>query len=879
MGSRLGIAAGFAWGLLGLTACSSQPTSGPEPTRSETQALAAKATEPAVLPGVSVSLAHAESSRPLRELHGAAAAGQAWHPHAARKKPLASASPSIPFDPVRQPDAPRLAMPPSIVDFLGQGATQPVEMCTFPNPPPSCTTTGLPPDTNGAAGPNHYVQTVNGGIGIWSKSGTIVKAPELLNLLWAGYTGTNPGNACATQNDGDPVVLYDQLADRWFISQFSLPNGGNTAPSFQCVAVSKTGDPTGAYWLYDFKYNEALNDYPKFGVWPDAYYATFNMFSATGYDGDDLCAMDRVSMLAGMPATQQCFLQMSQNVFGALPASVDGPIPPHRGEPGFFVELGEDAMGNFNNTLGLWTLHVDWTTPANSMLTGPTFIPVAAYTPTCGAGAPCIREPSPGLRLDPLSDRLMFRLNYRNFGTYESLLVNHSVTAGTTSGVRWYEVRSPAATPTLFQQGTYAPADANWRWCGSIAQDQAADMTLGFSVTSTTLNPAVAWTGRLASDAPGTMGQGETILDTGTGVETGTPPSRWGDYSDLTVDPSDDCTFWYTQELYNTSGDVTWDTRIASVKFPSCAANDFSIAIAPPSQSVVQGGQVTYTVSTASTLGTAEMIALNVQDLPTGVTGTFNPTSVTAGASSTLTVAAAAAAPPAANVVFTVIGTAPSAVHAATAQVSVTGCLTTCPAPDNCGTIPDGCGGMITCGPGCTMPQTCGGGGTPNVCGCTPITTCPAGDNCGTVPNGCGGTVMCGTCPSGEMCMGNTCVASADGGADSGARDSGVTDSGSAGDSGPVSDSGVADSGRAADSGLVRDSGPALDTGAPSDAASGEGGAGGGSGDTGGCGCRIAGSAHGGGLPAFGLLALVGAVGARRRRRPAGTLSPRHPRV
>jgi MYXO-CTERM domain-containing protein len=307
-------------------------------------------------------------------------------------------------------------------------------------------------------------------------------------------------------------------------------------------------------------------------------------------------------------------------------------------------------------------------------------------------------------------------------------------------------------------------------------------MALGFSLSSSSTFPGIAWTGRLASDTKGTMGQGEGSVQGGAGVEIGTFSNgqlaqRWGDYSNMTVDPSDDCTFWYTQELYPSNGTFNWDTYVASVKFPNCAANDFSPSLAPAAQNLQQGKSATYTVSTALDAGTAESIALYAQDLPSGVTAAFNPASVTAGASSTLTLSATASAA-LSTTTFMVIGKAPSAVHAATAQVTVVvPCtpLTTCPAGDNCGTVSDNCGGQVSCGPACTLPQTCGGGGTANVCGCTPITGCDGGANCGTISNGCGGSVTCGpSCTSPQSCGGggtpNVCGCTPITGCDAGAN-------------------------------------------------------------------------------------------------------------
>jgi MYXO-CTERM domain-containing protein len=756
-----------------------------------------------------VTISNVEESRPLRELRAAKDTDAPEEvEHEVRRLPRRPwHDRAVVADPVVQSEKPISTMPAAITNFGGQGRS------TTPG-----TVTGTPPDTNGTVGPNHYVQVVNGGIAIWNKTGTVAQAAKLLNVLWAGYTGTNAGNGCAANNDGDPVVVYDQLADRWFLTQFSLPNS-NSGPNFQCVAVSKTPDPTGAYYLYDFTY-PGLNDYGKFGIWPDGYYATYNMFNGSFQGDGDLCVFDRVSMLAGKPATQQCFQQTGGQYFGLLPISLDGSIPPPRGEPGLFAAIGTAA-----DTIDLWKLQVDWKTPANTKLTGPTSIPVAAFTAACSGGGDCIPS-SGGKQLASLADRLMFRLSYRNFGTHEALFVNHAVTSGAATGVRWYEIRSPAGpAPTVFQQGTYAPADGKSRWMASLAQDQAQDIAVGFSISSSTTNPSIAWTGQLPTDPVGTLPQGETVILAGTATESAAA-SRWGDYSNMTVDPSDDCTFWYTTELYKTSGTSTWDTQIASVKFPRCAANDFTITLAPPTQDVQQQRTATFTVTTATKAGTAEAIALNIQDLPTGVTAAFAPATVNAGTPSTLTLTATGTTPLAAAAAITVIGKAPSAVHAATAQVGVVACQPdkVCKNGQNCDTAPDGCGGTLTCGT-CTAPQTCGGRGTPGQCGCNNPTTCAAqGAQCGSLDDKCGGTLDCGTCAGGGTCTANKCV----GGSSSGTSGA----SGSSGDGGDTN-------------------------GANGDTPA----------NTSGCGCRTVAPRSGSPWAAFGALALAGLLVTRRRRR------------
>src|SRR3569833_846750 len=659
-------------------------------------------------------------------------------------------------DPVVQSALLPPVIPGTTLSFAGQAGTS-----TGPNPP----------DANGAVGPNYYVQVVSSQIEIWNKAGGVVMAARNTSALWTGYVGTNAGNKCATQNDGDAVVLYDQIADRWVVTQFSLPSGNTIGgPSFQCVAVSKTGDPTGAYWLYDFKYSATVNELPRVSVWPDAYYASFNLYNLSTttqtYLGPDLCAFDRAAMLHGRPASQICFAQCA-TYFADLPVNFDGVVPPPRGTPGFFVGLGFDAAGNTNNTLVMWKLHADFAAPASSTITGPTAISVDPFTAICAGVATDNCVPQNTIQLSGASNVPGFRLTYRNFGTYESVLFSHSVKAGTTGGIRWYEIRSPNATPTVAQQGTYAPADTTWRWMPSMAQDEARDIALGFSLASATLQPEIGCTGRLPSDAAGKMGQGEGIIVAGNGFTTAT---RWGDFDSMWVDPTDNCTFWYTNEYFTTDGASNWSTQNASFKFPSCGAHEFTLAVSPATQSVGQGNAVSYTVSTPT--ATTDRVVLNVQDLPAGVTGAFNPTSMAPGGASTLTLTATPTAPVVAATTFMVIGTSASAVHSATAQVAVTACtpLTTCPAGDNCGTIPDGCGGAVSCGM-CVPPDQCHSAVcTANVCAIAPLTgttcndsnMCTTGDVC--TAGVCSGTAVVCTaqdqCPVAGSCDPSTGVCS-----------------------------------------------------------------------------------------------------------------------
>ena len=418
-----------------------------------------------------------------------------------------------------------------------------------------------PPDTNGAVGATQYVQWVNTYFAVFDKTTGAIAAgfPKPGNSIWAGF-----GGGCQTNNDGDPIVQYDKLANRWVLTQFSV----STTPYMQCVAVSTTSDATGTYNRYAFSYGTTqFNDYPKLGVWPDGYYVSYNIFNnGQTFAGSKVCSFDRTKMLAGDPtATQQCF-QLSTSYGGLLPSDLDGTTAPPAGSPNFFMNFGA-------NSLNLWKFHVDFTNSANTTFTGPTNIPVASFSAACSGGGTCIPQPNTSNKLDSLADRLMYRLAYRNLGGVESLVVNHSVSVGTSkrntvTSVRWYEIRNPNGAPTVYQQGTLGVGDGISRWMGSIAMDKFGNIALGYSASSGSVFPSVRYTGRLSTDALGTM-QTENIIQAGSGSQTGSL-HRWGDYSGMTVDPVDDCTFWYTNEYLKTTGSFNWSTRIASFKFPGC---------------------------------------------------------------------------------------------------------------------------------------------------------------------------------------------------------------------------------------------------------------------------------------------------------------------
>jgi Abnormal spindle-like microcephaly-assoc'd, ASPM-SPD-2-Hydin len=465
-----------------------------------------------------------------------------------------------------------------------------------------------PPDTNGAVGATQYVQWVNAQFAVFDKAtGALVAGPTDGNALWASF-----GGGCEANNDGDPIVQYDKMASRWIFTQFSIL----TLPYTECVAVSTTSDATGTYNRYAFPFGNDFPDYPKLGVWPDAYYMSFNSFlNGNTFIGANACALDRNAMLAGNAASIICF-QQNSSVASLLPSDMDGTIPPAAGEPAFFMNFGK-------NVIQLWTFHVDFTTPTNSTFTGPTVLPVATFAARCFRS--CIAQPGTTQRLDALGDRPMYRLAYRQFPNgVESLVFNHSIS----TGVRWYEVRSPNSTPAIFQQGTFGP-DSTTRWMGSIAMDQSSDIALGYSVSSSSVYPSIYFTGRVAADAPGSM-EGEQLIVNGSGSQTG-GVSRWGDYSAMTVDPVDDCTFWYTQEYIQSTGSFNWNTRISNFIFPNCGngSGGSPTAILSATKLIFPKTLIGQTVPLTVTLTNTGNATLNISAV--AITGDFAVQSNTCG--------------------------------------------------------------------------------------------------------------------------------------------------------------------------------------------------------------------------------------------------------
>src|ERR1044071_4695835 len=462
-------------------------------------------------------------------------------------------------------------------------------------------TNSAPPDNEGAVGPNDYVQIVNGGgVRIFDKNG-VPRGPAFkLSTLFAPL-----GGVAAVNNNGDALVLYDRMANRWVLSQFAFTS--NTTPPFhQPIAVSKTGDPTGAYWAYDsITPGNEFPDYGKIGAWPDGYYFTDRQFTlGVTFSGFGCFAFDRAKMLVGDSTATFIYFNagalLSFASSGMIPSDFNGLTPPPAGAPNVFSVFTDDAfVGDLSDALRLFDFHADFAAPANSTFTErpESPLPVASFdsrNPDTTSGSPTnradIEEPPPAAAidyLDTIGDRLMLRLQYFNRGGTETLTSCHTVNGGTIpapglsptvaeyrAATRYYILQktSPAGNWSVQDQGTFSP-DTTERWMGSTVVDNAGNLAVGYSTSSTSVFPSIAYAGRLLTDPPGTLAQGEATMFAGTGVQLDTV-NRWGDYTAMCLDPADDATFWYTNQYYNTSPvtGFAWKTKIGAFKFAGTTA-------------------------------------------------------------------------------------------------------------------------------------------------------------------------------------------------------------------------------------------------------------------------------------------------------------------
>ena len=495
-------------------------------------------------------------------------------------KPPPSRTP-IP-DPVIQTEAP--GVPEAAIEVIGLISDPIVNVAGL-------TSAANPPDTVGDVGPNHFVQMVNATFfQIFDKQGNTLTGPMNFGALWP------IGQVCRS-NAGDPIVVYDHLADRWLLSQFADPNN-------MCVAISQTPDPTAGTWfLYTFN-TLIFPDYPKFGVWPNGYYMTSYEFPNLG-----IYVFDRTNMLLGFAAG---FMKTAIPALGApgvrdtriLPGDLDGPAPAGGRPPNFFVRTvdGQQDPANPIDRIEVYEALPNWVTLTFSFNLVNTLLPAPFQTMLCnrngGGIRDCIPQPTVATNtVDALSNRPMMQLKYRNFGSFEAMVFNQTIDvsgsipfvlgfmpAEEVAGVRWYELRKSGANWTIHQQGTFAPQPLGataenqllHRWMGSAAMDKDGNIALGYSITngnpSNPVFPGIRYTGRLFDDPLDLLPQGEQILD-GSKSQTQGLGARWGDYSALSVDPVDDCTFWYTTHVAGIMGFGPRPTRIGSFRFDTCTAN------------------------------------------------------------------------------------------------------------------------------------------------------------------------------------------------------------------------------------------------------------------------------------------------------------------
>jgi hypothetical protein len=456
-----------------------------------------------------------------------------------------------------------------------------------------------PPDVNGDVGPNHYVSSVNLVLKMFDKSGTVLAGPIKTNSLFSALPADDP---CRLFNDGDPIVLYDSLADRWHVSQFSVPffpgDELGLGINYQCVALSVTGDPTGAYYVWSYAYQaNTLNDYPKVGIWTDGYHMTFNQFStaAGNFLGLGLITQDRAKALVGDPSAAAIYVNigaLDPGSGGALPGDIDGLVAPPVGLPQIIGEFRANEFGDPIDGVRMYKWVPNFTNPNSSSLTilgDVALAPYDARSPPVSATSRNQIEQLGGIGLDAVADRSMHRFAYRNFGTTANPInsyagnftVNVSGVAPTTAanyqaGIRWFEMRRSGDSFSVFDQGTHNLTPGNGatglnNWLSSIAQDNSGNIAIGFSQAGTTQRADIKIAGRTNNvQNSGTLNEGEALMFAAAGSQLG-GGGRWGDYSAMNVDPVDNCTFWYTQEYYAVSSNSGWSTRVGKFRFPQCS--------------------------------------------------------------------------------------------------------------------------------------------------------------------------------------------------------------------------------------------------------------------------------------------------------------------
>ncbi len=465
----------------------------------------------------------------------------------------------------------------------------------------------LPPDPTGAIGPNHYVQAVNLSFAIYDRAGTRLYGPASTNTIWSGF-----GGPCQSTNNGDPIVLYDRAADRFLISQFALPNYPS-GPFYECIAVSTGADPTLGWNRYAFLVsNTKMNDYPKLAVWPDGYYMSVNQFnqSTLSWGGAGAVVFERERMLDPTRGTPRMIYfdlySVNSNLGGMLPSDWDGAAAPPAGAPNVFAEIDDNVWGYSPDQIWLWKFQTTWGASPTATFTSLATLATAPFdTNMCGYARACIPQPGTTAKLDALSDRAMFRLAYRNFGTHQSMVLNHTVdtNGADLAGIRWYELRSTGGAWGIHQQSTLSSIDGQHRWLGSIAMNDAGAIALAYSVSGSSVSPSLRFTSRNAGDPLGQMTQPETTIVAGSGYQTHSA-ARWGDYAQMTPDPVDGNALWFTGEYTNSISSASWRTRIAKLELT---------AVPPPPASYMHVGDLDRSTTSARN-GWKAVVTVTVHD-------------------------------------------------------------------------------------------------------------------------------------------------------------------------------------------------------------------------------------------------------------------------
>lgn len=419
------------------------------------------------------------------------------------------------------------------------------------------------PDTEGDVGLNHYMQMVKSSFAIWDKEGNLLYGPAENKTIWNSLPGPWHDNMWT-----DPVVIYDPIADRWVASAMVYDL---YVEYWEMIAVSATPDPLGEWNCYALHF-WGMPDYPKLGVWPDGYYLTINEYfisqSINYLEAVGLMVFNREDMINGNPDPRIIYFRHEgptqyflTDPASFLPSDLDGPLPPD-GTPNYLITVRDDAWGYDFDHLWLWQCIVDWEDTNNCVFEEVSKIQTAPFDARWDMGTGWVPMPGTNTKLHGLGHFLMYRLQYRNFDEYQTLMCNHTINIGNDqAAVRWYELRNYGQDWSIYQSGTFAPDDES-RWMASIAMDKDGNIGLGYSASSSTLHPTIRVSGRGYNDIMGAITFPESDIAVGGGNQA--TNVRWGDYSMLAVDPVDDLTFWYTQEFLPTTGWNTWRTRVAS---------------------------------------------------------------------------------------------------------------------------------------------------------------------------------------------------------------------------------------------------------------------------------------------------------------------------